>query len=144
MKKIYQIFKKLLGLYTNNESDQKLKEKEKPVESNIGICFSITSNLDINIECNFPDIENLNLQEIEKVSEQFGELLFLINRGILKTQINQLLEHEKNKDSDNSNMVLFIDNIFSFYKLVNQEFNKITKSSTKPLIRPILAFKPYQ
>ena len=142
MKKIYQIFKKLLGLYTNNQSDQKLKEK--PIEPNIGICFSITSNLDINIECNFPDIENLNLQEIEKISEQFGELLFLINRGILKTQINQLLEHEKNKDSDNSNMVLFIDNIFSFYKLVNQEFNKITKSSTKPLIRPILAFKPYQ
>lgn len=150
--KIYQILKKLFWGYTHKSEENITQYSNKTM----GITFSLDpESLDIDILCYIPDllvqqlendddnISNQDIEKIQKLANDFAQLLFLINKGLFKTQIFEYLE-DKKKNANNPKTTLFIDNIISYYDIVKKEYNRIKIHDNEPVVRPFIAFKQYQ
>jgi hypothetical protein len=139
MNLIYQIFRRFYSVFN---------KKPKPAQNDIldntkyvsGIVFKITENLELDIGCVLPDLHNYSTDEISDLAEKYAELLIMINNGIFKNQIFDMLNTKTEsidcKDKDR----LFINNVLSFDKILNQELSKVIKNN-RPLIRPTSVFK---
>lgn len=130
--KILQTLKKLLWGYEEKEDHE--------YTDNIGISFYLTDSSDIDIVCNIGDINFENLDEITIFAEKYAELLVLLNNGLLKYQILEIIsEYSKDQTDDKLNNKLFADNILSFYRVIDKKIQH-AKRTKKPLIRPIEVF----
>ena len=132
--KILQTLKKLLWGYKEKKEDN-----DEYTES-IGISFYLTDNSDIDIVCSIGDINFENLDEITIFSEKYAELLVLLNNGLLKYQILEIIsEYSKDQTDTKLNNKLFADNILSFYRVIENKV-QTAKRTKKPLIRPLEVF----
>jgi hypothetical protein len=139
MNLIYQIFQRFY-----NVLDKRSKPSPDSISDNTkyvsGIIFKITENLELDIGCVLPDLHDYSTDEISDLAEKYAELLIMINGGIFKNQIfdmlNTKIESIDCKDKDR----LFINNVLSFDRILNQELNKVIKNN-RPLIRPTSVFK---
>jgi|TARA_B100001094_G_C18189208_1_gene806001 hypothetical protein len=130
--KILQTLKKLLWGYEEKEDNE--------YTDSIGISFYLTDSSDIDIICNISDINFENLDEITIFAEKYAELLVLLNNGLLKYQILEIIsEYSKDQTDDKLNNKLFADNILSFYRVIENKVQH-AKKTKKPLIRPIEVF----
>lgn len=139
MNVIYQIYKKLSDLWVKPKSEKDLSKND---EYYYGICIRVTKDKNIDIICELPNYKNFDNDELTEVSEKYAEVLLFINKGIFKNQIFEILvNHAKN--DNNSKLTLLIDNILSFYNLIEIEYKKIKKQNknSAPLIRPMSVFK---
>jgi hypothetical protein len=139
MNVIYQIYKKLLDLWIKPKSQKDLSKND---EYSYGICIRVTKDKNIDIICELPNYKNFDNDQLTEVSEKYAEVLLFMNKGVFKNQIFEILvNHAKN--NTNSKLTLLIDNILSFYDLIDTEYKKIKKErkSSTPLIRPMSVFK---
>jgi hypothetical protein len=133
MNVIYQIWQKFCSVF----KAKKINTSEKYLA---GIVFQLSEDLQIDIGCILPSTENLSIEEISDLSEKYAELLILINSGVFKNQIFDMLKNQGKKSNQNTKEQLFVENVLSFDKILNHEINKALKNN-KPLIRPISVFK---
>lgn len=138
MQKIYQTYKKLLDLFYKNKTDSNNKNHNNYI---FGISLRLNKDGHIDILCELPETEKLNNENIINISEKYAEVLLYMNKGLFKHQIISILNNHKHIYNHIPNSILFIDNVLSFYKLLEIEFNKIKKQKTNPLVRPISVFK---
>ncbi len=130
--KILQTLKKLLWA-------SKYKKDEK-YSDNIGISFYLTDSSDIDIVCHIDELKFENLDSLVVCAEKYAELLVLLNHGLLKYQILEIIsEYSKQQDEIAMSNKLFADNILSFYNIINNKVRK-AKNTKKPLIRPSQVF----
>lgn len=103
--------------------------------------FDIIDNKDISIKCFFPqDIENMEEDDILDYAESYGRLLSNITDGVYAQKIADILI--ANSEKDDPKMILFVNNIISFWTAFHIENNKIAiKNSNQPLVRPSRVFK---
>ena len=139
MNLIYQIFQRLYSVL-----DKRPKSSPDSTSDNTkyisGIVFKITENLELDIGCVLPDLHDYSTDEISDLAEKYAELLIMINSGIFKNQIFDMLNNKISKIECNDKDRLFINNVLSFDKILNQELNKVLKNN-RPLIRPTSVFK---
>lgn len=145
MKKIYQICKKFLDLCKVNKVKSSIPtqiDTDTDTEYQLGVSIRFSAQDNIDLFCELPqNIDSLDKEQLVFLSEKYAELLLYMNHGLLTNQIfDILLTHSK--DKDNTNLTLFIDNIMSFYDILNAEFLKLkNQKHTKPVIRPTSVFK---
>ena len=141
MNLIYQILQKFYNVFTS-------KPEVKNITNNIskdttyvsGITFQITDELELDIGCILPDLENYSTDQISDLSEKYAELLMMINGVIFRNQIFDMLKNKMESSEDDTKKQLFINNIISFDKIFTHELNKALKNN-RPLIRPTSVFK---
>lgn len=133
---IWQLIKKWL-----TKSSDKNKKIDDTISKLTGsIVFDIVDNKDISIKCFFPDIEDLNDDDILTYAESYGRLLSNITDGVYAQKIADILI--SNSEKDDPKMILFVNNIISFWTTFHIENNKIAiKNSNQPLVRPSRVFK---
>jgi len=141
MNLIYQIYQKLFNVFNKKRSsEQKDQDTEEPKYLG-GVFLKITEDLEIDIGCVLPDVQGLSTDEISNISEKYAELLIMINSGIFRNQMFDMIKNKtKTIEDDDIKEQLFIDNLLFFDKILTQELNKATKNN-KPLIRPVSVFK---
>ena len=141
MNLIYQILQKFYSVFANKSV---LKDSTKDISKNTtyvsGITFQITDDLELDIGCILPDLENYSIDQISDLSEKYAELLMMINGGIFRNQIFDMLKNRTKSSDDDTKKQLFINNVLSFDKILTHELNKALKNN-KPLIRPTSVFK---
>jgi hypothetical protein len=132
---IFQLIKKWL----TKSSDKKIKDD---ITSDLtgSVIFDIIDNKDISIKCFFPDIEHMDEDDILVYAESYGRLLSNITDGLYAQKIADILI--SNSEKDDPKMILFVNNIISFWTAFHIENNKIAiKNSNQPLVRPSRVFK---
>jgi len=138
MNLIYQIYQKLFSVFNDKKVIDQNTEEPKYLG---GMFFKITEDLEIDIGCVLPDVQGLSTDEISNISEKYAELLIMINGGIFRNQMLDMIKNKTNLiEEDNIKEQLFINNLLSFDKILTHELNKVTKNN-KPLIRPVSVFK---
>jgi len=141
MNLIYQIYQKLFGVFHNKKNVEQTDQITEEPKYLGGIFFKITEDLEIDIGCVLPDTQGLSTDEISNISEKYAELLIMINSGIFRSQIFDMIKNKtKLIEEDNIAERLFIDNLLSFDKILTHELNRVIKNN-KPLIRPVSVFK---
>lgn len=131
---IWQLIKKWLTKSSDKKSDNETSDLTGSV------VFDIIDNKDISIKCFFPDIEDMNDDDILLYAESYGRLLSNITDGIYAQKIADILI--TNSEKDDPKMILFVNNIISFWTAFHIENNKIAiKNSNQPLVRPSRVFK---
>jgi len=139
MNLIYRIYQKLFSVFNNQKLVDQNTEEPKYLG---GIFFKITEDLEIDIGCVLPDVQGLSTDDISNISEKYAELLIMINSGIFRSQMFDMIKNKTKliEEEDDIKERLFIDNLLSFDKILTHELNKATKNN-KPLIRPVSVFK---
>lgn len=112
---------------------------EKNVDSNLSISFIIDKENNIDILFDIPYDENIDSDELIKLSEKYAELLVGINYGLLNNQIISTLK-QKSKESENTNQILLIDNILSFYGVLKKDMLRTSVLYNQPVISPSMVF----
>ncbi len=131
---IWQLIKKWL----KKSSDKKIDDPNSDLTGSI--VFDIIDNKDISIKCFFPDIEDMQDDDILDCAESYGRLLSNITDGLYAQKIADILI--SNSEKDDPKMILFVNNIISFWTAFHIENNKIAiKNSNQPLVRPSRVFK---
>lgn len=148
MNVIYQIYKKFLnGFRVNNNTKDthQLSDNENlPTETYVGgFQFKLTDDLEIDLACIMPDMEILSSEDILDISEKYAELLIMINHGLFKDQILDMIKKRTKSNLTSDKEKLFADNVLSFHKILIEELNKQANTS-HPLIRPTSVFKSTQ
>ena len=127
------------------KKEKSIIDKEQNNEIYIGaISFKITSDLDIDVICVLPDMEDSNVDQISILAEKYADFLLAINEGHLKNDIIQIIQNRVDK-SDNPKDTLFLENMLFHWALSHLEYEKKKKNTEKkdqPLIRPISVFNP--
>lgn len=125
------MLKKLFHYFKHKKKTQKLKD-------NLSITISLQPDYSINIEFNYPDLINCNVENIPNIAEKYAELLIYINSNILKYKILDIL-NEKAYRSDDTKQKLFFDNVLSFHDIIRQQIKKANNNNS-PLISPMSVF----
>jgi hypothetical protein len=120
------------------------EEQNIDSENAIGsITFSLYPNNDVDIFCFLPESASMTVDEISKVSENYGKFLSSITDGLVVDTMVKLLNQTK-KDSESPSEQLFIENILFFWAInhVNNHSKNETKKKNKnrPVIRPTTVF----
>lgn len=137
--KKYNIFHLIKNFFV--KSSDKIKDDVSNLTGSI--VFDIVNNEDISIKCFFPEIKDLNDDNIMDYAESYGRLLSNITDGIYAQKIADILL--SNSAKDDPKMILFVNNILSFWTAFHVENNKIAiKNSNQPLVRPSRVFKRSQ
>jgi hypothetical protein len=141
MNLIYQIYQKLFSVFNKKKSVEENNQNTEEPKYLGGIFFKITEDLEIDIGCVLPDVQGLSTDEISNISEKYAELLIMINSGIFRSQMFDMIKNKtKLIEEEDIKERLFIDNLLSFDKILTHELNKAAKNN-KPLIRPVSVFK---
>lgn len=156
MKKIFQIYKILLSFLSsiipasyvpkhNLDHTQEIEQDDDIIDDNMkdhigSITFSLTPDYDIDIKYELPDIENVGLDKLIVLSEKYASLLLVVNDGQLKDRILEILKDNAKTDDK---YTLYIDNILTFYPLLEDEFKKLILKNMRdnePVIKPSTVF----
>jgi hypothetical protein len=116
--------------------------KQTTVDDNAYICgisFYLNPTYDIDISGFMPDMNNINENDLIVIAEKYAQLLLSINKGLLKDNLFEILKSREDSTS-NTQEQLFINNVITFYKLLEDELNKLQLNNKAPLIRPISVF----
>lgn len=128
-------FQKMLKKLFHYFNSWSLKHKPDNIYS---ICVSIKSDLELDIKLLYPNISDINIDDIPNIAEKYAELLVYVNSGIFKNKITKLIEDKSYNSSDIKDK-LFFDNVISFYDFIKAELQK-NSTINSPLIRPISVF----
>jgi hypothetical protein len=138
---IRQCYEKFLIWF--NKSKPKNKINKDIAHKKIAyVNFELLDNYSVNIDLSMPQSSFLDPVAMAAVSERYAEFLFLINQGLFKDRILDILKKEVNPDDDNS--YLLSDNIITFWGLLYDEHKKLKKEylqTHQPLIKPSQVFK---
>lgn len=113
-----------------------LKTKKEPLET-LSIIISLKNNYDVDIQLQYPNLDNEDITNISNIAEKYAELLIYINSNALKYRLLDTIK-DKSYRSEDIKEKLFFDNVISFYDLIRQEIKKA--NNTGPLISPMSVF----
>jgi hypothetical protein len=139
MFKIYHLLEKFLIYFNLKNKSLNLSH----TKNNIASIDFLLNQEDIDINFCLPDIKNKSNEEMVIIAENYANFLLTITSGEMNEKICQLFNKQIKSDTD-PNLILFIDNIISFWLILYKEKNKkrIKKyDQFQPLIRPIEVFK---
>lgn len=140
-----KIIKKFLSYLFNPVSNTNAKIKNKKPEEDHqealgGITFKLNADQTIDISCYIPETQNLSVDNITSMSEDYAELLMYINDGLLSGKIISFIK-ETIKNSDHEQDKLFFENVLVFWVMHHVEHLKEQKGkSNQPLIMPSRVF----
>jgi hypothetical protein len=143
MHNIYHLLEKFL-LYFKRKSLKKsiiYKKYDKNIADSLS--FSLCENNDINIHFKLPEIKNKSNEEIASIAENYASFLLSITSGEINQKMCEILTDQVDSNSD-PNMVLFVDNIISFWIMLHKDRSKkgLKKyDQSQPLIRPTQVFR---
>lgn len=138
---IYHLLEKFL-LYFKIKSQKSFYTKSNyKISSKIN--FTLSDNNNIDIDFYLPDIKNKSHNEIAFIAENYASFLLNITSGEINQKICDLLTDKVGPNSD-PNLVLFIDNIISFWVMLHKDKSKKSLKKydqSQPLIRPTQVFR---
>lgn len=118
-------------------------KKPKVSHKNIGyIKFTLLDNYSVDIDVSVPKSSLVDPVGIASVSERYAEFLFLINQGLLKERIVEILQDQVDPNDDSTYLVS--DNIITFWGLLFDEHKKRKKEYSQlnqPVIKPSQVFR---
>lgn len=132
----------MLSFFDNKSETAISKNKDMADEECVGaITFKLNKDKTVDISCFTPEIESLSVGSMTKLSENYAELLSLINDGILAPKIVEFINGVIDK-SNNDQEKLFLENILVFWGLSHVEnLKKKRAKSNQPVIRPSAVFR---
>lgn len=136
---IRKCYEKFLTLFKkdNNRTEKKVAHKS------IGyIKFDLLDNYSVDIDLSVPKSSLIDPVGIASVSERYAEFLFLINQGLFKERIVEILQDKIDPNNDSSYLVF--DNIITFWGLLFDEYKKGKKEYSQlnqPVIKPSQVFR---
>jgi hypothetical protein len=136
---IRKCYEKFLTLFKkdNNRTEKKVDHKS------IGyIKFDLLDNYSVDIDLSVPKSSLVDPVGIASVSERYAEFLFLINQGLFKERIIEVLQDKIDPNNDSSYLVF--DNIITFWGLLFDEHKKSKKEYSQlnqPVIKPSQVFR---
>ena len=137
---IKQTFSYLVSLF-RKQSDIKLPVEKEDDEYIGSVTFKLNKDKTIDISCYTPEVSSLSVGSMTKLSEDYAELLSLINDGILAPKIVKFINGIIDKAEDEREK-LFLENILVFWGLSHVENLKTKRSkSNHPLVRPSAVFR---
>jgi hypothetical protein len=138
---IKQTFSYLVSLFRTHSDTKLSTQKEMDEDEYIGsVTFKLNKDKTIDISCYTPEVSSLSVGSMTKLSEDYAELLSLINDGILAPKIVKFIDGIIDK-AENEQEKLFLENILIFWGLSHVENLKKKRSkSNQPLIRPSSVF----
>ena len=138
---IKQIVSYLVSLLNTKPNIAPSSKKEIDDDETIGaVTFKLNKDKTIDISCYTPEISSLSVGSMTKLSEDYAELLSLINDGILAPKIVKFINGIIDKAEDEREK-LFLENILVFWGLSHVENLKTKRSkSNHPLVRPSSVF----
>jgi len=137
---IKQTFSYLVSLF-RKQSDIKLPAEKEDDEYIGSVTFKLNKDKTIDISCYTPEVSSLSVGAMTKLSEDYAELLSLINDGILAPKIVKFIDGIIDKAEDEQEK-LFLENILIFWGLSHVEnLKKKISKSNHPLIRPSAVFR---
>jgi len=139
---IKQIVSYLVSLLNTKPNITPSSKKEIDDDESIGaVTFKLNKDKTIDISCYTPEISSLSVGSMTKLSEDYAELLSLINDGILAPKIVKFINGIIDKAEDEREK-LFLENILVFWGLSHVENLKTKRSkSNHPLVRPSAVFR---
>jgi hypothetical protein len=139
---IKQVFSYLVSLFSIKSKTDRSVKKETDDEDSIGVVtFKLNKDKTIDISCYTPEVSSLSVGTMTKLSEDYAELLSLINDGILAPKIVKFIDGIIDKAEDEQEK-LFLENILIFWGLSHVEnLKKKISKSNHPLIRPSSVFR---
>jgi hypothetical protein len=142
MHTILKYYEKLLTLFRRKKSEQYINNQNDILSQ---LIFSLKSDLKISLEIITGD-KNQSIEEdyIVLLGEKIAELILLINSGYFKGAIVPSLIEQKNKNINDPQHVLLIDNIIIFYNLLSKTINNHNSSNSvnpSKFIKPSEVFK---
>jgi hypothetical protein len=136
---IRKCYEKFLTLFKKNSNPT---EKKVPHKSIGYIKFDLLDNYSVDIDLSVPKSSLVDPVGIASVSERYAEFLFLINQGLFKERIIEVLQDKIDPNNDSSYLVF--DNIITFWGLLFDEYKKGKKEYSQlnqPVIKPSQVFK---
>lgn len=134
IRKCYEKFLTLFNLQTQKSS---IRHKS------IGyIKFELLDNYSVDIDLEMPRSSLSDPSGIASISERYAEFLFLINQGMLKDRIVEILQDKIDQKDESAYLVS--DNIITFWGLLFDEQKKRKKEYlqlNQPVIKPSQVFK---
>ena len=139
---IKKIISYLVSLFGTNSDIKFSIKKEIDDEQYVGaVTFTLNKDKSVDISCYTPEVSALSVGSMTKLSENYAELLSLINDGILAPKIVQFINGIIDKSEDEQEK-LFLENVLVFWGLSHVENLKKKRSkSNQPLIRPSTVFR---
>ena len=139
---IKQIVSYLVSLLSTKPNIAPSTKKEIDDDESVGaVTFKLNKDKTIDISCYTPEISSLSVGSMTKLSEDYAELLSLINDGILAPKIVKFINGIIDKAEDEREK-LFLENILVFWGLSHVEnLKKKISKSNHPLIRPSAVFR---
>lgn len=139
MYKIYHLLEKFLIYFNLKNKSFNLSYTQNDNIANIDFLLNKDN---INVNFCLPDIKNKSNEEMIIIAENYANFLLTITSGDMNEKICQSFNEQIKSDTD-PNLILFIDNIISFWLMLYKEKSKkrIKKyDQFQPLIRPIDVF----
>lgn len=136
---IRQCYEKFLTLFKKHNKKKGFNTPHKIIGH---IKFELLDNYSVDIDLSLPKSSLLDPVGIASVSERYAELLFLINQGLLKERILEVLQDKIDPNDDSS--YLISDNIITFWGLLFDEQKKRKKEYAQlnqPVIKPSQVFR---
>lgn len=126
------MLKKLLDYYKSFFNKNITKKNTE-----LGINIILKPNYDIDLILSYPDINNMDMHNIQNMAEKYAELVVYASSSAMKYKLFSTLQ-EKAYSSENIKDKLFFDNVCYFYEIIKQEIKN--NQNNGPLIRPISVF----
>lgn len=134
---IQKYYEKFLTLFKNKSYLKDTASKDELCQLN----FILNKNLGIHTEINIRENTNLDPTYITILAEKIAEFIIFVNNGHLNDNIINRLILQKKHNIENPDYCLLIDNIKSFYVLLNQSNINLNKKNDSVLIKPSEVFK---
>ena len=137
LKPIKRFLSYLFGFIDETKNNKTETDKQEAVG---GITFKLNDDQTIDISCYIPETQNLSVDNITSMAENYAELLMYINDGLLSGKIINFIK-ETIKKSEHEQDKLFFENVLVFWVMHHVEHLKEEKSkSNQPLIMPSRVF----
>lgn len=111
---------------------------KKQSNTEYGLTLKLLSDHDIDIQLQYPILDNYDINHIPEVAEKYAQLLLYINSSTLRYKLVDTLL-DKSKHNDNIKEKLFFDNVVAFHDIIRQQILQ-ERHNKGPLIRPISVF----
>lgn len=125
LKIFFHYYKKWLGKKPNFADDY-------------GLHLKLLSDYDIDIQLQYPLLDNKDIESIPIIAEKYAQLLLYINSSTLRHKLINVIS-DKSKYNENIKEKLFLDNVVAFHDIMRQQILQ-DRQGKGPLIRPISVF----
>ena len=125
------MLKKFLHYYKN------FFKKDTRNNKQLSISIILKPDYDIDIVLLYPNIHNMDTNDIQNIAEKYAELAMYASSSVMKYKLFSILQ-DKAHFSENIKDKLFFDNVCAFYDIIKQEIKN--NQNNGPLIRPISVF----